>query len=32
MCDKKADNIYNKVTALSYILLDEFGNDIISKS
>ncbi len=32
MCDKKVDNIYNKVTALSYILLDEFGNDMISKN
>lgn len=30
--DKKTDSIYNKVTTLSYILLDEFGNDMISKS
>ena len=32
LCDKKSENIYNKVTALSYILLDEFGNESISKS
>lgn len=30
--DKKTDSIYNKVNTLSYILADEFGNDLLSKS